>query len=397
MLNWRNVRMHWKKVALASLPIAYGLNALKSNYEISKYMRTICNEVKNSSGSSKNVLVILNPVADKKNSEKMFRSFCEPILHLSGFTVDIKKTKHVGHAKTLVESLISLPDVIIVAGGDGTSSEVVTGLLRRGVPPCPIVLLPLGEKSNTALRYLQHVPSSKLETVKCLISSLQPLIEDRTQFCNVVKYDIIDSDAHEVHKPIYGLQNFSWGLLRDIEAKQYKYWYFGYLRHHAAALFNAFSDKLQWNIKAKVVLTPPCPGCSNCKTLTNQKPKISFASFYTTRSISEKSTNFINEFCKVEKSEYVEMNQIDISCIKNSDSFFELKTDLVKSLTPGFNFLDNISKVVHQSVEPAISLRSRTIKLYPSIQASTYYIDGEEYDVRPIKISLIPNAIKLFC
>uniref|UniRef100_A0A1B0FLU5 Uncharacterized protein n=1 Tax=Glossina morsitans morsitans TaxID=37546 RepID=A0A1B0FLU5_GLOMM len=60
-----------EKVGLASLPIAYGLNALKSSYEISKYMRTICNEVKNSSGSSKNVLVILNPVADKKNFEKM--------------------------------------------------------------------------------------------------------------------------------------------------------------------------------------------------------------------------------------------------------------------------------------------------------------------------------------
>uniref|UniRef100_A0A1B0FKI1 DAGKc domain-containing protein n=1 Tax=Glossina morsitans morsitans TaxID=37546 RepID=A0A1B0FKI1_GLOMM len=56
-------------------------------------MRTICNEVKNSSGSSKNVLVILNPVADKKNFEKMLRKFCEPVLHLSGFTVDIKKTK----------------------------------------------------------------------------------------------------------------------------------------------------------------------------------------------------------------------------------------------------------------------------------------------------------------
>uniref|UniRef100_A0A1B0AH35 DAGKc domain-containing protein n=1 Tax=Glossina pallidipes TaxID=7398 RepID=A0A1B0AH35_GLOPL len=42
--------------------------------------------------------------------------------------VDIKKTKHVGHAKTLVESLNSLLDVIIVAGGDGTSSEVVTGV-----------------------------------------------------------------------------------------------------------------------------------------------------------------------------------------------------------------------------------------------------------------------------
>uniref|UniRef100_A0A1A9WEW8 Acylglycerol kinase, mitochondrial n=1 Tax=Glossina brevipalpis TaxID=37001 RepID=A0A1A9WEW8_9MUSC len=400
LLNWQNVRKRWKKLALISLPIGYGLYALKRNYEISKYMRAVCNDVKDkdSGGSSKNVLVILNPMADKGKSEKNFTKFCEPVLHLSGYTVDIKKTKHIGHAKTLVESLENIPDVIVVAGGDGTSSEVVTGLLRRGDTPCPIVLLPLGEKSKTALRYLDHTPNSKLETANRLVSSLQPLIEDKTQFCSVIKYDIIENEENQVNKPIYGLQKFSWGLLRDIEANKNKYWYFGNLRHHAAALFNAFSSKLEWNIAAKVVLTPPCPGCTNCKKPINQKPKISFASFYTTRQVTEKTENFINELCDVEESENIEMNQIDIFCNKNSESFFELKTDLVKSLTPGFNFIENISNVVHYAIEPATSLKSRTIKLYPSLTtANTYYIDGEEYEVRPIKISLIPNAIKLFC
>lgn len=44
--------------------------------------------------------------------------------------MDILQTESEGHAKRLMENL-SNTDAIVVAGGDGTLSEVVTGLLRR--------------------------------------------------------------------------------------------------------------------------------------------------------------------------------------------------------------------------------------------------------------------------
>lgn len=53
-----------------------------------------------------------------------------PILHLSGMDVTIVKTDYEGQAKKLLE-LMENTDVIIVAGGDGTLQEVVTGVLRR--------------------------------------------------------------------------------------------------------------------------------------------------------------------------------------------------------------------------------------------------------------------------
>lgn len=78
----------------------------------------------------KTVTVILNPNANRRKATKNFEKYCAPILNLAGIYVDVVQTESEGHAKTLMESL-SNTDAIVVAGGDGTLSEVVTGLLRR--------------------------------------------------------------------------------------------------------------------------------------------------------------------------------------------------------------------------------------------------------------------------
>lgn len=78
----------------------------------------------------KTVTVILNPNANRRKATKNFEKYCAPILNLAGIYVDVVQTESEGHAKTLMEGL-SNTDAIVVAGGDGTLSEVVTGLLRR--------------------------------------------------------------------------------------------------------------------------------------------------------------------------------------------------------------------------------------------------------------------------
>lgn len=78
----------------------------------------------------RNVTVILNPNANKRNALDDFENYCAPIFHLAGILVNIIKTESEGHARKLVEGLNNT-DAIIVAGGDGTLCEVVTGLLRR--------------------------------------------------------------------------------------------------------------------------------------------------------------------------------------------------------------------------------------------------------------------------
>lgn len=77
------------------------------------------------------VIVLLNPAANKRSAEKLFEKYCEPILHLGGLAVEIIKTDSEGHARKYVEELQVLPRAILVAGGDGTLSEAVTGMYTK--------------------------------------------------------------------------------------------------------------------------------------------------------------------------------------------------------------------------------------------------------------------------
>lgn len=72
------------------------------------------------------VTVILNPVANKRKAKQDFERYCEPLLHLAGLQVDVIQTAAEGNAKEIVETLKGT-EAIIVAGGDGTLSETVTG------------------------------------------------------------------------------------------------------------------------------------------------------------------------------------------------------------------------------------------------------------------------------
>lgn len=72
------------------------------------------------------VTVILNPVANKRSAKQDFEKYCEPLLHLAGLQVDVIQTAAEGNAKEIIENLKGT-EAIIVAGGDGTLSETVTG------------------------------------------------------------------------------------------------------------------------------------------------------------------------------------------------------------------------------------------------------------------------------
>lgn len=106
---------------------------------IKKVMREYCTEARKYGDTKapitatlKKVLVVLNPAANKRKAEENFESYCAPILHLAGFNVEVVKTQSELHAiRYIEEELTEYPDAIVVAGGDGTLSEAITGLLRR--------------------------------------------------------------------------------------------------------------------------------------------------------------------------------------------------------------------------------------------------------------------------
>lgn len=50
---------------------------------------------------------------------------------MAGIAFEVIKTDSEGHARRYIEDLESLPDSIVVAGGDGTISETITGIHFR--------------------------------------------------------------------------------------------------------------------------------------------------------------------------------------------------------------------------------------------------------------------------
>merc|ERR1711981_117727 len=80
----------------------------------------------------KSILVIMNPAASGGQCGKHFDRMIEPILQVSGYDIHVHKTRGQkdarDQAKVLLDDAFS---AIIVIGGDGTVSEVVSGISAR--------------------------------------------------------------------------------------------------------------------------------------------------------------------------------------------------------------------------------------------------------------------------
>ena len=78
------------------------------------------------------VYFIVNPVSGHRMGEAIWHKI-EPLFRVAGVPFDYLLTSHAGHASAVVAALdLSLYHVLICIGGDGTVSEVVNAIMRRG-------------------------------------------------------------------------------------------------------------------------------------------------------------------------------------------------------------------------------------------------------------------------
>ena len=74
--------------------------------------------------------VVLNPAACSGKGRVRFENYCAPLLHLAGIKVSVIRTEGEGQAKDIME-VVKDCDAVLIAGGDGTLMEAVTGWMRR--------------------------------------------------------------------------------------------------------------------------------------------------------------------------------------------------------------------------------------------------------------------------
>uniref|UniRef100_A0A182RFH6 Acylglycerol kinase, mitochondrial n=1 Tax=Anopheles funestus TaxID=62324 RepID=A0A182RFH6_ANOFN len=434
------VRNNWKKSTVFASALAYGVSYSNEKYEIKQLMRYYCTEASRY-GDVKiglnqrppKVLVLLNPAANRKSSEEDFHEYCEPILHLAGFEVDVVKTDSEGHARRYVEELANLPDALIVGGGDGTLSETISGMKRRpDGAQCPIGVLPLGRTNTLAMKLFsaEGAKNSDLENVRTMANAAYAVIAGKKEKTDVMRIEVLPSAADESppEKPVYAVGALQWGAFRDILTLRDKYWYTASLRDYTAFLFNAFDGAHTWNCKAKIAYTEPCSGCSNCyKDMDDQwaaakkqeqQPRRWWSVFVPRTKTAPKTdySKIINERCSVRHEVEVDPSELIIKTgnvaveVKESEKEDEsTKLDVVvgEQVDSSFSFIGgswgrvNSRKFFECPSKESISVR--TVELLPErlkIEESDpelyYSIDNEAYEVRPVRITLVPKAVEIF-
>lgn len=219
----------------------------------------------------RHVTVILNPAANDGKCRAMFDKYCGPLLNLAGLKVGIIKTEKEGQAKDIME-LMDNTDAVIVAGGDGTVAEVVTGLLRRSdraqaVQRLPLALIPLGETSSSAAALLAPGEDS---AARRITQATMALVRDTVRQLDVMEVQALETDAEVPGRPVYLLSNITWGAFRDVQARVKNYWYWGGLDQRVAYVFGIFKS-LSWSCNADLEYTLHCSGCSRCHAEKQQQ------------------------------------------------------------------------------------------------------------------------------
>ncbi|XP_076239270.1 acylglycerol kinase-like protein Mulk [Calliopsis andreniformis] len=425
---FKTIRNNWKKSVAGVAALSYGVSYSKDVYDTEQLMREYCENAARygdvpcpTNIKNRHVTIILNPTAKKGKAKKLFQNYCEPLLHLAGIAVTIIQTESQNEARKIIMDLNKPTDAIIVAGGDGTLSDVLTGLVRKynsnvnSVRQCPIGILPLGQ-TNRVAKSLYH-EYDNLSDVRQIIEATMAIVNEKCRMMDMIEIEPIDENSEEPVKPIYAMGAIEWGAWKDAHAIAKKYWYWGPLKKYATYIFNGYKGSLNWNCDATVKYTNPCGGCSHCRqknpslnelNSTNRRWWHAFVPRKPTAATDDIDySNVINEECgilhelPVSTTElHIESSNIDKpQIIDNSPSSLKLKAG--PKDVGYFSYVMEGWKQENDERNPLYEqlLQAKDIELTPNEvgKENTLYIDNEEYELKAVKIKLLSRAVKVYC
>uniref|UniRef100_A0AAQ4RKU2 Acylglycerol kinase, mitochondrial n=1 Tax=Gasterosteus aculeatus aculeatus TaxID=481459 RepID=A0AAQ4RKU2_GASAC len=234
---FRTLRNNWKKSTFAVCVLSYGGHWLYGVHGDSVLRREACLIAKVRRHLF--LLLVLSAFNAKPFSRascsgkanKLFEKNAVPLLHLAGVEITIVKTDYEGQANKLME-LMEHTDILVVARGDGTLQEVVTGLLRRPdqdtVCNTPIGFIRLVSR-NSLIPSLHLLSDNK---VKDITSATLSILKGET-----VPLDVLQIKG-EKEQPVFALTGLRMGAFRDVASTISKYCYLGPLKTSAAHWFS---------------------------------------------------------------------------------------------------------------------------------------------------------------
>ncbi|XP_001375553.1 acylglycerol kinase, mitochondrial isoform X1 [Monodelphis domestica] len=402
----KTFRNHWKKTTFGACLLTWGGHWLYGKHCDNLLRRAACQEAQvfgnqliPSNAQVKKATVFLNPAACKGKARNLFEKNAAPILHLSGMDVTVVKTDYEGQAKKLLE-LMENTDMIIVAGGDGTLQEVVTGLLRRvdevTFSKIPIGFIPLGQTcslSHTLFpesgNKVQHITDATLAIVKG----------------ETIPLDVLQIKG-EKEQPVFALSGLRWGSYRDAEVKISKYWYLGPLKTKAAHFFSSLKEWPQTH-QASIMYVGPTERPPSEPEEKPPRPALYKRIFRRLASCWTRSQDAIPQ-----KREPEVWNKVQLSTLELSISTRNSQPDL----TGTEDFMNICIEPDAVSKSDFISIGSQKMRdplLHPEgseyLQASqctlvlpeetggSFSIDSEEYEAMRVEVTLLPKKLQFFC
>lgn len=263
------LRTHWKKSIFFSAVGAYGVRTANKKRLESELMTQYCREAAEYGRVELpiqrplyNVTVILNPAASKGGARAKYEQYCAPILHLAGikvsnpwprsktkfsllqrldtFQVSVIRTESEGEAKDIME-IMKDADAVLIAGGDGTVMETITGelwqnyfltcgilcnLVNSGFmrrpdsshlsTALPIGVLPVGRANRLAQNLFPAFSSStKAESeVEMMAGAAMACVKRLYRPVDVMQVENISENQDLKGKKIYAMSELQLGAFR---------------------------------------------------------------------------------------------------------------------------------------------------------------------------------------
>eukprot|EP00064_Thunnus_orientalis_P003056 superscaffoldBa00000243_g3064 len=402
---FRTLRNHWKKSTFAACVLSYGGYWLYGKHCDNVLRREACLEAREYGRQQiapqerlRKATVILNPAACSGKANQLFEKNAAPILHLAGVEITIVKTDYEGQAKKLMD-VMEQTDMLIVAGGDGTLQEVITGLLRRPdegtFSNIPIGFIPLG--SNNSLSPGLHLLSDN--KVKDITSATLSILKGET-----VPLDVLQIKG-EKEQPVFALTGLRWGAFRDVAATISKYWYLGPLKTSAA---HWFSTLREWPLVREVSVTYLPPSLRPLD-LPPQKPLRPNLLYRIGRRLKNYWYPPVEEPPKVEEPEKWEEQQLStlelfIQTQNKNPVEMRINDSLMICAEPDdFTVGEFITVGKKKEEDPSLFTKNSTklevsaCQLHlPEGTGGFYNIDNEEYEAMPVEVRLLPRKLRFF-
>ncbi|XP_057371062.1 acylglycerol kinase, mitochondrial-like [Daphnia carinata] len=442
---FKTLRNNWKKTTFGLIVVSYGVNYGVKKYRTNEMLKLYCEEAKTFGDAPlpigapvRQITVVLNPASNDGKGKAEFEEYCAPLLYLSGMKVSVVKTESVGEARGLMDVMDNC-DAVVVAGGDGALTEAVTGLLRRNdsgfaVQRFPIGIIPVGKLNNIAKSIFKEY---KDDRIKLMAEATMAIVRDYKKHVDVMKVEVLDDGEKTPGKPVYALGELKWGAFRDVDERIGKYWLWGPLKPYAAYLFGAFRN-LTWECESRFQYTVPCDGCRNCMTNALQdatEPKYGSTAQNTRwwhafipRAKPVKETKQTKDYSNIINPECGVWHQKDFSAVefqsltennlaftppnkpkhlevnlgpKNISKFDFMKEGWLRART-GVSHIHSEKIPVRQfEMIPNTEERSAAESDKGEEEKATdverwYSIDNDNYEVKPIRVTILPDAIKVF-